>query len=81
MGRSRALRPVRSGRDGARSLPSYNHSRRYWRRLFHLTQGESAEATAFWQALPARMAPQTHRACPVLDTGTRPGQLWPGEVR
>ena len=49
----------------ARSLPSYNHSLRYWRRLFHLPQGESAEATAFWQALPARMAPQTHRTRPV----------------
>ena len=49
----------------ARSLPSYNHSLRYWRRLFHLPQGESAEATAFWQALPARTAPQTHSTRPV----------------
>ena len=40
--------------------------------VVHLPQGERAEATAFWQALPARMAPQTHRACPVLDTGTKP---------
>ena len=48
----------------ARSLPSYNHSRRYWRRLFQAPQGERAEATAFWQALPARIAPQTHRTSP-----------------
>ena len=47
------------------TLPSYRHSRRYWRRRFHLPQGESAEATAFWPALPARMAPQTHRTRPV----------------
>ena len=49
----------------ARSLPSYSHSRRYWRRLFQLPQSERAEATAFWQALPARMAPQTHSTRPV----------------
>ena len=49
----------------ARSLPSYNHSLRYWRRLFQLPRGERAEATAFWQALPARMAPHTHQARPV----------------
>ena len=48
----------------ARSLPSYNHSRRYWRRLFHLPQGERADATAFWQALPARIAPQTQSVSP-----------------
>ena len=48
----------------ARSLPSYNHSLRYWRRLFHLPQGERADATAFWQALPARIAPQTHITSP-----------------
>ena len=40
-------------------------SRRYWRRLFQAPQGERAEATAFWQALPARIAPQTHRTRPV----------------
>ena len=34
------------------------------RRLFHLRQGERAEATAFWQALSARMAPQTQSASP-----------------
>ena len=34
---------VRQGR--ARSLPSYNHSRRYWRRLFHLPQGRPVLAT------------------------------------
>ena len=28
-------------------------------------RGRRAEATAFWQALPARMAPQTHRARPL----------------
>ena len=35
------------------------------RKLFQAPQGERAEATAFWQALPARMAPQTHRTRPV----------------
>ena len=39
------------------------------RRLYQLLQGERAEATAFWQALPARMAPQTHSARPVNLAG------------
>ena len=46
----------------ARSPPSYNHSLRYCRRLFRLPRMERADATAFWQALPARMVPQTHQA-------------------
>ena len=29
-----------------------------------MPQGERADATAFWQALPARIAPHTHRASP-----------------
>ena len=33
--------------------------------LCQLLQGERAEATAFWQALSARMAPQTHSTRPV----------------
>ena len=65
---------VRQGR--ARSLPSYNHSRRCCRRLFQLPHIERAAVTAFWSAwggLPAQTVPHTHR--------TRPGQLWLGEVR
>ena len=53
------------GPGRARSLPSYRHSRRYWRRRCQLPQGESAEATASWPAAPARMPPQTHRTRPV----------------
>ena len=54
---------VRQGR--ARSPPSYNHSLRHWRRLFQSPRVERADATAFWQALPAGMVPQTHRGRPV----------------
>ena len=34
-------------------------------RLFQSPRVERADATAFWQALPARMVPQTHRGRPV----------------
>ena len=54
-----------------RPPPPYSHSRRYCRILFRLPQVERA-AGLFRLGAPAGIVPHTHRACPVLDTGTSP---------
>ena len=64
---------VQLGLAGSRAVAAVvSHSLRRWRRLYQLLQGERAEATAFWQALPAGWPRRP----------TAPGRsMWLGEVR